>query len=86
MSYPPIIVLAAIMCSTAVVITTLVLISRHVTLRRATDAELTTEEIVHRLERIEQAVDAAAVSVDRLAESSRFVAKLLAGRAGELGP
>lgn len=37
----------------------------------------------HRLDRIEQAIDAMAVEVERVAESQRFVAKLLSDRANE---
>lgn len=37
----------------------------------------------HRLERIEQAIDAMAVEVERVAESQRFVTKLLSDRANE---
>jgi hypothetical protein len=44
----------------------------------------TGDEIARRLERIEQAVDATAIDVERLAESSRFVTKLLADKAGAL--
>jgi hypothetical protein len=37
----------------------------------------------HRLERIEQAIDAMAVEVERVAESQRFMTKLLSDRAGD---
>lgn len=37
----------------------------------------------HRLERIEQAIDAMAVEVERVAESQRFMTKLLSDRAKE---
>jgi hypothetical protein len=37
----------------------------------------------HRLERIEQAIDAMAVEVERIAEGQRFVTKLLADRGQE---
>ena len=40
-------------------------------------------ETDHRLERIEQAIDAMAVEVERIAEGQRFVTKLLADRAQE---
>ncbi|HEX3866368.1 MAG TPA: hypothetical protein VHV78_06420 [Gemmatimonadaceae bacterium] len=35
-------------------------------------------DVTDRLERIEQAIDAVAIEVERLAESQRFVAKLMA--------
>ena len=37
----------------------------------------------HRLERIEQAIDAVAVEVERIAEGQRFVTKLLSDRGQE---
>ena len=37
----------------------------------------------HRLERIEQAIDAMAVEVERIAEGQRFVTRLLSDRAQE---
>ena len=37
----------------------------------------------HRLERIEQAIDAMAVEVERIAESQRYMTKLLAERPAE---
>lgn len=40
-------------------------------------------ETDHRLERIEQAIDAMAVEVERVAESQRFMTKLLSDRAHE---
>jgi hypothetical protein len=39
-----------------------------------------------RLERIEQTVDATAIEVERLGESNRFVAKLLADKTDALRP
>ena len=43
-------------------------------------------EIARRLERIEQAVDATAIEVERLSESNRFVAKLLAEKSSASEP
>ena len=42
-------------------------------------------EVAARLERIEQAVDAVAIEVERISEGQRFTTKLLAERAGEVG-
>jgi cytochrome P450 len=83
---PPIIFLAAIMCSTAVVITAMTLISRHISQRRLSSQALSNDEIARRLERIEQTVDATAIEVERLGESNRFVAKLLADKTDALRP
>jgi hypothetical protein len=76
---PPIIFLAGIMCGSAVLITAMLLISRHISQRRLTSQAPPNAEITSRLERIEQIVETTAIEVERLAESSRFVAKLLAG-------
>ena len=77
---PPIIFLAGIMCSTAVLITAMMLISRHISQRRLSSQSLSSDEIAQRLERIEQMMEVTAIEVERLAESNRFVVKLLAGR------
>jgi IS30 family transposase len=79
---PPIIFLAGIMCGSAVLITAMLLISRHISLRRLSSQALPNAEIAARLERIEQTVETTAIEVERLAESSRFVTKLLADKAG----
>ena len=78
MLVPPIITLAAIMCGSAIVISAMSLVSRHIALRRMTSESLSSDEIARRLERIEQAIDATAIEVERLAEAGRFVTKLLA--------
>jgi hypothetical protein len=41
-------------------------------------------DVAARLERIEQAVDAVAVEVERISEGQRFTTKLLSDRAGEV--
>jgi Na+-transporting methylmalonyl-CoA/oxaloacetate decarboxylase gamma subunit len=43
-------------------------------------------EVAARLERIEQAVDAVAVEVERISEGQRFTTKLLSDRAGDAVP
>ena len=82
MSLPPIIILAAIMCGTAVVIVTLLVVSRQISLRRMASRSPSSDQIERRLERIEQAVETTAIEVERLAESNRFIAKLLSDRTG----
>ena len=67
-------------CGSAVLIVGMALISRHISERRLTARAAPNDEILQRLERIEQIVDTTAVEVERLAESNRFVAKLLAER------
>ena len=80
MPLPPIIILAAIMCSTAVVLTAMGLIARQISQRRMRTQIPPSSEITQRLERIEEMVEATALEVERLSESNRFVAKLLAER------
>ncbi len=80
MPQPPIIFLAVIMCSTAVVITAMMLIARHISLRRLSSQAPPNDEIARRLERIEQMVEATAIEVERVGESQRFVTRLLADR------
>lgn len=43
-------------------------------------------EVAARLERIEQAVDAVAIEVERISEGQRFTTKLLSDRAGDAAP
>ena len=43
-------------------------------------------EVVSRLERIEHAVEAVAIEVERISEGQRFTTKLLSERAGEPAP
>ena len=81
MPLPPIIILAVIMCGSAVTITAMMIVSRQLSLRRMSSQALSSEEIARRLERIEQAVDATAIEVERLAEASRFVTRVLASKA-----
>ena len=70
----------AMVCSVPVIITAMVLVSRHITQRRLTLSAAERDDIVRRLDRIEQGVDASMVEIERLAESNRFVARLLADR------
>jgi hypothetical protein len=78
---PPIIILAGIMCSTAVIIAAMAVISRHVSQRRLLSHAPRDEEITRRLERIEQIVESTAIEVERLGESNRFVTRLLTEKA-----
>jgi hypothetical protein len=86
MPLPPIIVLAGIMCSTAVVLTAMGIVARLISQRRMASQSLPQREITQRLERIEEMVEATAIEVERLAESNRFVAKLLAEKTGAHKP
>jgi hypothetical protein len=65
---------------TIMTVTAMALVSRHLMHRRQQSNALPSDEVLRRLERIEQIVDTTAIEVERLAESNRFVAKLLAQR------
>jgi hypothetical protein len=85
MAVPPIIVLAAIICGTAVSISAMGFVSRYLAQRRLARLETSSrDEIAQRLDRIEQGMDAIATEVERLGETNRFVAKLLADKANVL--
>jgi hypothetical protein len=76
--------LAAIVCGTFVAVTVLQLVARFIAQSRAPSHALPNEEIARRLERIEQVVETTAIEVERLGESNRFVAKLLAEKSESL--
>ena len=85
MAYPPIIALAAIICGAAVSISAMGFVSRYLAQRRLARLETSSrDEIAQRLDRIEQGMDAIATEVERLGETNRFVAKLLADKANAL--
>ena len=53
-------------------------------LERRADAPVVTAAASEQLQRIEQAVEAMAIEIERISESQRFVAKLQSGRAPDL--
>jgi hypothetical protein len=78
--------IVAAFCCTAVVISAMKMLSDHLAHRRlssnATENGSSSDEVLRRLERIEQIVDSTALEVERFAESNRFMAKLLAEKTG----
>jgi hypothetical protein len=78
-AYEFVIPIVGIISGTVMTVTAMFLLSRHLMLRRRAD-DLPKDEIIRRLERIEQIVDTTSIEVERLSESNRFVAKLLAER------
>ena len=87
MAYPPIIVLAAIICGSAVSISAMGFVSRYLAQRRLARLETSSrDEIAQRLDRIEQGMDAIATEVERLGETNRFVTKLLSEKKDALPP
>ena len=73
-----IIPVVAIICGTMMVLTVLQLIARVVTRRQIAQGAYSNPELAARVERIEQIVEATAIEVERITESSRFMARLLA--------
>jgi hypothetical protein len=78
MHFGALVPLAIIMCGSAVLITGMGLISRHFSVRRMSPPTPVNDDLTRRLERIEQAVETTAIEVERMAEASRFLTKLLA--------
>jgi hypothetical protein len=75
-----IIPVVAIICGTMMILTVLQLIARVVARRQIAASAHSDPELAARVERIEQIVEATAIEVERITESSRFVARLLAER------
>ena len=71
-----------VICGSAVLFTAMNLISRHISERRLSSHAAPPDEVLRRLERIESIVETTALEVERLAESNRFVAKLLSEKSG----
>jgi hypothetical protein len=62
------------------------ILGRFLELKHEQRIPVATDGIHERLERIEQAIEATAIEVERIAEGNRFMAKLLAERAGAAIP
>ena len=67
-------------CGTIAFAATLRFLRRVVELKHERSLAVSTSELRERLERIESAVEATALEVERVSEANRFVAKLLADR------
>ena len=76
----------AIVCMTVGFVASLRFIRRLIELKHEKALRSPPDAMMERLERIEVAVDATAVEVERISESNRFVAKLLSDRTGQLTP
>jgi hypothetical protein len=72
--------IVSIVAGTAIIMSVLRMINDQMSVRRSERPAQLDPEIVRRLERIEQIVDSTAVEVERIAESNRFMSKLLAER------
>lgn len=72
-------------CGTVAFLGSLQFLRRYVELKHEQRGPIASEELQDRLERIEVAVEATAVEVERISEAQRFVARLLADRVGAAG-
>lgn len=68
-------------CGTTAFVASLRFLRRYLELRHERSLSTLTTELPERLDRIEVAVEAIALEVERISEAHRFIAKLLADRA-----
>ncbi|HMC53849.1 MAG TPA: hypothetical protein VKH19_01650 [Gemmatimonadaceae bacterium] len=71
-----------LVCGTTALVASLRFLRRYLELRHERALRAPSDPTQDRLERIELNVDTMAVEMERIAEANRFVAKLLAERAG----
>ncbi len=71
-------------CGTTAFVASLRFLRRYLELRHERSLSAPTTELHERLDRIELAVEATALEVERISEANRFVAKLLADRAAPM--
>ena len=76
----------SIICLTAGFVASLRFVRRIIELKHERALRTSPDILMERLERIEVAVDATALEVERISEANRFLAKLLADRTGQLSP
>ena len=67
-------------CGTVAFVTSLRFLRRFMELKHDRSLAASTAELRERLDRIESAVEATAVEIERVSEANRFVAKLLSDR------
>jgi hypothetical protein len=79
---PPEIIGILAICATVAIVALSRIFSRHWEVKAERRQRLPENDVVDRLHRIEMAVEATAVEVERISEANRFMAKLLAERAG----
>ena len=73
---------AVFVCGTTVIVASLRFLRRYLELRNERALRAPADDLSERLERIESIVETTALEMERIAEANRFVAKLLADRAG----
>jgi hypothetical protein len=72
----------SLVCGTVIVLGSLRFLRRYLELKHEGRVPLAINGLGERLERIESAVESTAIEVERISEANRFMAKLLAERAG----
>jgi hypothetical protein len=77
--------LVFLVCGTVAFVSSLRFLRRYLELKHERKLQAPSDDVTNRLDRIEQAVESTAVEVERVAEASRFVAKLLAEREPSIG-
>jgi hypothetical protein len=75
-----------IVCCTFAFAASLQFLRRFLELRQKRAVPPAVDGLYERLERIEVAVDATAIEVERISEANRFMAKLLSDRAAAVSP
>lgn len=75
-----------LLCGTVAFLGTLLFLRRYLELKHERRPPIAIDGLQARLERIELAVESTAVEVERISEANRFMAKLLADRAGGANP
>ena len=79
---PPEIIGIMTVCATVAIVAISRLFSRQAELRHDRRPQRDDNDLADRLHRIEMAVEATALEVERISEANRFMARLLAERAG----
>ena len=75
-----------LVCGTTALVSSLRFLRRYLELRHERALRAEPGHVAEKLERIEQAVEATALEVERMAEANRFLAKLLADRVASSAP
>lgn len=73
-------------CGTTVFVTSIRFLRRYLELRHERALSAPSTDVRERLDRIELAVEATALEVERISEASRFIAKQLSGREAPMLP
>ena len=77
LQYGEIIAIVGLVSTTAVIIAAMNLLAKHKAAKNQPPSTDTMNEVLRRLERMEQMIETTGVEVERLGESNRFMSKLL---------